>query len=338
MKRKKSGGIYPGSRPVDCDKSDEKKQESEQNINTDSKTKKLTLFEQVYPSDEESPNDPPLSPLAVYDNDDDEEYKCEMADNAGSSSDDTDYELDSEEHPERKFLVFESCLKLLLKVCSKCGGTIFESTKTTSGRMFSLKMLCVNIHLTCWNSQPLIRNIAAGNLLSSVDILFSGNTFSHVAQCASFLNLKFFSHTTFYNVQNKYLFPVVNKAWKEERSSVLDEVKSNGPVDLIGDGRCDSPGHNAKYCTYTMMTDEGKVAAINVVQVTQVTSSNAMEKEGFERCIQDLAREEVTIMRIATDRHTSISSSMKKDHGEIDHQYDVWHLSKWIIKKLSKKA
>ena len=60
-----------------------------------------------------------------------------------------------------------------------------------------------------------------------------------------------------------------------------------------------------------MMTDEGKVAAINVVQVTEVTSSNAMEKEGFERCIQDLAREEVTIKRIATDRHTSISSSMK---------------------------
>ena len=174
--------------------------------------------------------------------DDDEEYKCEMTDNAGSSSDDTDYELDSEEHPERKFLVFESCLKLLLQFCSKCGGTIFESTKTTSGSMFSVKMLCVNNHLTSWNSQPLIKHIAAGNLLSSAAILFSGNTFSHTAQFASFLNLKFFSHTTFYNIQNKYLFPVI--AWIEERSSVLDEVKSNGPVNLIGDGRCDSPGHN----------------------------------------------------------------------------------------------
>ena len=27
------------------------------------------------------------------DDDDDEEYKCDMTDNAGSSSDDTDYEL-----------------------------------------------------------------------------------------------------------------------------------------------------------------------------------------------------------------------------------------------------
>ena len=334
-----SSHVNQASRPADCNKCDKKKQESGENINTDSKPKKLTLFEQVYPSDEESPNDPSLFPLDVNDDDDDdEEYKCEMTDNAGSSSDDTDYELDSEEHPERKFLVFESCLKLLLQFCSKCGGTIFESTETTSGSMFSVKMLCVNNHLTSWNSQPLIKNIAAGNLLSSAAILFSGNTFSHIAQFATFLNLKFFSHTTFYNIQNKYLFPVVNKAWIEERSSVLDEVKNNGPVNLIGDGRCDSPGHNAKYCTYTMMTDEGKVAAINVIQVTEVTSSNAMEKEGFERCIQDLAREEVTIKRIATDRHTSISSSMKKDHGEIDHQYDVWHLSKWVIKQLSKKA
>ena len=271
------------------------------------------------------------------DDDDDEEYKCEMTDNVDSSSDDTDYELDSEEHPERKFLVFEPCLKLLLKFCSKCGGTITESTETTSGSIFSVKMLCVNNHLTSWNSQPLIKNIAAGNLLASAAILSSGNTFSRITQFASFPKLKFFSHTTYYNIQNRYLFPVVKIAWNEERSAVLNEVKSNGPINLIGDGRCDSPGHNAKYCTYTMMTDEGKVAAFNVVQVTEVTSSNAMEKEGFERCIQDLAREEVTIKRIATDRHTSISSSMKKDHGEIDHQYDVWHLSKWVI-KLSKKA
>ena len=59
----------------------------------------VTLFEQVYPSDEESATDP-SSPLAVDDDVDDEEYKCEVMDNAGSSSDDTDYELDSEEHPE----------------------------------------------------------------------------------------------------------------------------------------------------------------------------------------------------------------------------------------------
>ena len=46
-----------------------------------------------------------------------------------------------------------------------------------------------------------------------------------------------------------------------------------------------------------MMTDEGKMAAVNVVLVTEVTLSNVMEKEGFERCIQDLAREEITLKK-----------------------------------------
>ena len=131
----------------------------------------------------------------------------------------------------------------------------------------------------------MIKNTAAGNLLTSAAILFSGNTFSRIAQFASFLKLKFFSHSTFYNIQNKFLFPLVDKAWIEERSSVLEAIKRDGPVNLIGDGRCDSPGHSAKYCTYTMMSDEGKVAYFSLVQVTEVTSYNAMEKEGFGRCL-----------------------------------------------------
>ena len=84
-----------------------------------------------------------------------------------------------------------------------------------------------------------------------------------------------------------------------------------------------------------MMSDEGKVVCFNVVQVT---SSNEMEKEGFQRCIKELQQEKMKIKRIATDRHTSISSSMDKKHNKIKHQYDVWHLSKWVVKKLNKKA
>lgn len=34
----------------------------------------------------------------------------------------------------------------------------------------------------------------------------------------------------------------------------------------------------------------------------------------------------------------SITSCMAKDHPNIKHQYDVWHLSKWVVKKLTHKA
>ena len=44
------------------------------------------------------------------------------------------------------------------------------------------------------------------------------------------------------------------------------------------------------------------------------------------------------IDRIATERHVSISSFMNKERPQINHQYDVWHLSKWVVKKLTSKA
>ena len=90
--------------------------------------------------------------------------------------------------------------------------------------MISVKLICVNGHATIWNSQPLINKMPAGNLLTSAAILFSGNTFSSVSQVASFFNLTFFSQITYYDIQSRYLFPVVNKAWAEEKGELLQAV------------------------------------------------------------------------------------------------------------------
>ena len=85
------------------------------------------------------------------------------------------------------------------------------------------------------------------------------------------------------------------------------------------------------------MADSGKIVTFNVVQSTEISSSNAMEKEAFERCLSEV-KEQVPVKRKTTDRHVSIASTMKKKHPHIDHQYDVWHLSKSVTKKLTKKA
>ena len=54
-------------------------------------------------------------------------------------------------------------------------------------------------------------------------------------------------------------------------------MKQSGSVDVCGDGRCDSPGHSAKYGTYTLMDEKTNlIIEFSVVQVTEVTSSNAM--------------------------------------------------------------
>ena len=41
---------------------------------------------------------------------------------------------------------------------------------------------------------------------------------------------------------------------------------------------------------------------------------------------------------VATDRHIGIRADMKRNFPEVDHQFDVWHLSKSITKKLTEKA
>ena len=290
-----------------------------------------SMYEQCYSSDCEEPS----SQLT--------EASCDSAhhDWLEQRSDEESPDEDDTEHmepqDEKKYIVFKSCLVSLLSKCPSCGGTVIDCEEHTVGSLLSVNLHCINGHKTTWRSQPLIRNVPAGNLLLAASTLFSGNTYERISQVASFLNLEFIGKTTFYGFQNQYLFPVVDKAWREEKEAVIDEAEKVGNLNLNGDGRCDSPGHNAKYGTYTMMADSGKIVTFNVVQSTEVSSSNAMEKEAFERCLSEVEKQ-VPVKRITTDRHVSIASAMKKKHPHIDHQYDVWHLSKSVTKKLTKKA
>ena len=240
---------------------------------------------------------------------------------------------------EKKFMVFGSCLNELLKRCPECGDAIIQQKSKTTGSMLTVELTCHSGHTKTWESQPVVKRKPLGNLLLAAAILFTGNTFTSISHLASCLNLQFFCESVFYDAQRKYLFPVVNEAWEAESSRQINSLTSKPIVNLEGDGRCDSPGHCAKYGTYTLMDeDTGNVVAFDVVQVSEVSSSNAMEKEGFTRCIEMLEGKGVTIGRVATDRHVSISSCMAKDYPHIKHQYDVWHLSKWVVKKLTNKA
>ena len=240
---------------------------------------------------------------------------------------------------EKKYLVFDSCLNKLLKRCPACGDVIIQQQRNTLGSMLPIEVTCHKGHTTYWDSQPVVKKKPLGNLLMAASTLFTGNTFAAVSRFASCFNLQFFSESVYYDTQQKYLIPVVNEAWEAESRRQIEKLTGKAVVNLNGDGRCDSPGHCAKCGTYTLMDhDTGDVVAFNIVQVSEVTSSNAMEKEGFSRCIEMLENKDVTISRIATDRHVSISSSMNKDHPTTNHRYDVWHLSKWVVKKLTNKA
>lgn len=164
---------------------------------------------------------------------------------------------------------------------------------------------------------------------------FTAYTVEHVS--AEFLGLNFIGKTTYFNTQ-EILNPIINRHFLAQQEALLEEIK-RAPAQLSGDGRCDSPGYNAKYCTYSLMDIKTeKIVMSELVQVTEASSSVAMEKEGFKQCLDKLMSNGVAVDLIATDRHSGIRATLKKDHPQIDHQFDVRHLAKSLKKKLLAKS
>ena len=63
---------------------------------------------------------------------------------------------------ENKFLVFESCLFKLLKQCRSCGQEV-ELNTSARGTLLVVNGTCPDGHVLTWQSQPLIRDVGAGN-------------------------------------------------------------------------------------------------------------------------------------------------------------------------------
>lgn len=242
---------------------------------------------------------------------------------------------------QKKYIVFEDSLRSLFNQipCRSCGLYADDVKEFITGSLLHVKLFCLNSHLVLdWKSQHMFGKVGAGNILASAAILFSGNTFNRISQFAEFLGVPFIGKTTFYNMQSSILNPIINQEYLLQQEAILNSLPSEG-VRLSGDGRCDSPGYSAKYCTYSLMDmSSNKIVTSNVVQVTEASSSVTMEPLGFRRSVDYILSKEIKINIIATDRHPSITSIMKKDYKSIEHQHDVWHVVKSVKKKLIAKS
>ena len=89
-------------------------------------------------------------------------------------------------------------------------------------------------------------------------------------------------------------------------------MKQGKSIDLGGDGRCDRPGQNAKYLTYSFMDKStNKIGAFSLAQVTKTGNSNTMEKMGFEKALKSLKDEGSIPEQITTNRHIQIRKYLK---------------------------
>jgi ribonuclease HI len=85
---------------------------------------------------------------------------------------------------------------------------------------------------------------------------------------------------------------------------------------IAGDGRMDSPGHSAQYCTYTLMENETKDILASVIIDKRMTNlvSTSMEKEGLIRAMKLLADKGVIVKELVTDASTTIAAMISELH------------------------
>jgi len=115
---------------------------------------------------------------------------------------------------EQKFLVFESSLAELFVRCPKptCLSKVISLQKSLFGSRLIVRTRCAAGCSSTWSSQPTLNKMGAGNLLLSAAVLFSGNTYTRLHDIADHLNMPIVGETQFYNIQRRYLFPVVNES------------------------------------------------------------------------------------------------------------------------------
>ncbi|KAM4771747.1 gem-associated protein 6 isoform 2-T2 [Rhinophrynus dorsalis] len=241
---------------------------------------------------------------------------------------------------ERKFIVFESCLdSLLFKVPCGYGGNctapIVKLKKHVEGTFISVFGLCFNGHeYPIWNSQPLKGQIAVGNLLTSAAVLFSGSNFHKVQEMCHLMGLQIISHSTHYQYQRKFIFPIIDLHWQLEKQTLRDAF-TDTTMCLAGDLQYNRLGYSTKYCTYTFIeVDTKKIIDFEIVPVSEISSPVAIEKHAFAICLDRILEDNYDIKAIATHRHVGIKKIMREKYNQIKHEYDVWYYSKGLKKQL----
>nr|XP_055062873.1 uncharacterized protein LOC129445902 isoform X2 [Misgurnus anguillicaudatus] len=134
-----------------------------------------------------------------------------------------------------------------------------------------------------------------------------------------------------------YLEPTIIHKWGTDQETLLQRLSQHDKAIIGGDMRADSPGHSAKYGSYSVMNIREKtIIDIQLVQSNEVGGSYHMELEGLKRNLAMLAARGIELDYIVTDRHPQIQKYLKDNN--IKQFYDIWHLEKGLSKKLDKIA
>ena len=251
---------------------------------------------------------------------------------------------------QQTYLIFESSLLILFSICFMCRSTYTSIEKVTIGSFLRIKQICHNCsNKYVWESQPFEGEIPAGNIMISAAILYTGSLPAKALRVFRSINCATITRKMFFRHQKAFLHPAISSIWETEQETLINQLNDKKEALILGgDGRADSPGHSAKYGSYSVIDlKQSKVFDIKLVQVllvflfsmhacksnicqqsNEVKGSYHMEKEGLSRCINFLKDSKLEVDVLVTDRHKQINKWLQDAHPKITHYYDIWHVAK----------
>ena len=219
-----------------------------------------------------------------------------------------------------KCIVFTDTLLSLIKSLHGCVCKREECTRVLAYRKTYVGT-CLVVSWSCsaghfggrWAAQPSCDKLRAGNLTLASALLLSGNSYTKVGLMFNFCNLQYFSSTLFNQYQRVYIIPAINGYWSDHQQKLWNE-RAGKEIILSGDGRNDSPGHSAQYCTYSLADMQDRaIVQVNIVYVREAAGkSNNMERIGFERGMDALLASPMILKEVVTDGHLEIAALMSR--------------------------
>ena len=83
-------------------------------------------------------------------------------------------------------------------------------------------------------------------------IAFSGALPTQALRIFQYMNCAAITDWTFFHHQKNFLHPAISLVWVRHQSFLLEKLKEGKLLIIGGDGRADSPGHTAKFGSYTV--------------------------------------------------------------------------------------
>ncbi|CAG2228437.1 unnamed protein product [Mytilus edulis] len=130
----------------------------------------------------------------------------------------------------------------------------------------------------------------------------------------------------FHRIQKTYLVPAIDRFWIQKQDETIMEFQ-NTDVIVLGDGRMDSPGHCAQYCSYTFMEyTSKKILCITTMdkRSTDRKSTN-LEKACFMKRNAVFKDKGIKVVEVVTDAHVQIASVMTEVATTKEEFQDVWY-------------